>query len=186
MCWSSWWRWPGWSWPGCAGAGVHTEAAPPADQSYGGLPSFLPKPSFTPDSVLTGTAARPALTTEGDGVRVGLPRASVLATVTGPEVPGEGLPFQTNATTCTWTVTLTAASAPVPIVIADFTTLDHEGRVYHPTVVPGSPVPPATVTPGHPVTFELRTVMEVGEGLLRWAPVDKKIVASWDFEVEND
>jgi hypothetical protein len=169
-----------------AGCGTGTDASKPADQTYGGLPTFLPKASITPDSILTGTAARPALTTEGDAVRVRLPRASLLATVTGPQVPGEGLPYQTDATTCTWTVTLTSASAPVPIVIADFTSIDHLGRVYHPTVVPGSPAPPATLAPGHTVTFELRAVMAVGEGLMRWAPVDQRIVASWDFEVEND
>lgn len=169
---------------GCGIPGGHTASS--ADDTYGGLPTFLPRQSFAPDSVLTGTAARPALTTEGDGVQVMLPDASVLATVTGPEVPGEGLPYQADATTCTWTVTLTGASAPVPIVIADFTLIDHLGLVYHPTVVPGSKAPPATLAPGHSVTFQLRAVMAVGEGLMRWAPVDKKIVASWDFEVEND
>jgi hypothetical protein len=28
-------------------------------------------------------------------------------------------------------------------------------------------------------------MMEVGEGLMRWSPVDQKIVASWDLEVGN-
>ena len=26
----------------------------------------------------------------------------------------------------------------------------------------------------------------VGEGLMRWAPIGQKIVAEWDYEVEND
>jgi hypothetical protein len=158
----------------------------PSKPSYGSLPSFLPTSAVQPDSILTGTADNPALTTEGDSVRVQLPAGTVIATITGPEVPGEGLPYQTPATTCTWTVTMRAATAAVPISIADFTTLDHLGIVYHPKLIAGQPKPPATLAPGKSVTFELRTVMTVGEGLIRWAPGGPKIVASWDFEVEND
>jgi hypothetical protein len=165
---------------GCASASK--KAAP----SYGSLPSFLPKASFQPDGVLNASAARPALAAEGDGVRVQLPTGSVLMTVTGPEVPGEGLPYQTDATTCTWTITMSAASTSVPIVVGDFSTIDHLGQVYRPGLVPGQPVPPATVAPGQTLTFELRTVMAVGEGLMRWAPGRSKILASWDFEVETD
>jgi hypothetical protein len=161
-------------------------AAPSPDDSYGSLPSFLPSSAVDPDSVLVATADRPALTTEGDAVRVTVPGGTVLATVTGPQVPGEGLPYQTPATTCTWTVTLSAATAPVAIRIADFTSLDHLGAVYHPILVKGQPKPPAVLQPGQKVTFELRTVMTVGEGLMRWAPTGTPILASWDFEVEND
>jgi hypothetical protein len=157
-----------------------------ADDSYGSLPTFLPSTSFQPDSQLVGTVAKPALTTEGDSVLVKLTDASVLARVSGPEVPGEGLPYQTAATTCTWTVTLSGATAPVPIKAADFTTLDHLGTVYQVSLVPGQPKPPAVLRPGQTTTFELRAGMRVGEGLMRWAPGAPKIVASWDFEVEND
>lgn len=40
--------------------------------------------------------------------------------------------------------------------------------------------------PGGTVSFELRAVEAVGEGLLRWAPLGGHIVAKWDFVVEND
>ena len=36
------------------------------------------------------------------------------------------------------------------------------------------------------VSFELRAVESVGEGLMRWAPDGRNIVARWDFVVEND
>jgi hypothetical protein len=153
---------------------------------YGTLPSFLPKASFQPDSVLTGTAAKPALTTEGDGVLVQTATGSMLMTVSGPEVPGEGLPYQTDATTCTWTITISGATATMPITVADFSTIDHLGVIYHPMLVAGQPVPPASIEPGQTVTFELRAVMAVGEGLMRWAPDSTKILASWDFVVETD
>lgn len=117
---------------------------------------------------------------------VRLPGGSVRATVSGPEVPGEGLPYQASATTCTWTVTLSGATHAVPIASTDFTTIDHLGGTYHPTFVAGQPIPPAILLPGASVSFELRAVMTVGEGLMRWAPGSPHLVASWDFEVEND
>jgi hypothetical protein len=169
---------------GCSSAAE--SAAPKPVSTYGGMPSFLPKQTIHPDSVLTGTAASPALTTEGDTVKVESSEGSVRATVSGPEVPGEGLPYLAGATTCTWTVTLSDPSAAMPISVADFTATDHLGTVYHPALVPGQPAPPAVLTPGHTVSFELRAVMVVGEGLMQWSPGSKHTLASWDFEVEND
>ena len=170
---------------GCSADG-HSSSTAADTQSYGTLPSFLPSTTIQPDSVLTGTTARPALTTEGDAVEVRLAGASIRASVDGPVVPGEGLPYQTPATTCTWTVTLSGATASVPIDLADFTTIDHLGAVYQVTTVPGQTAPPTALSPGQTATFELRTVMPTGEGLMRWAPSGGAIVAEWDFEVEND
>ena len=161
-------------------------AADKRDTKYGSLPSFLPKQSFDTDSVLTGSVGRPALTTEGDTVRVGSGAAAALVTVTGPEVPGEGLPYQAGATTCTWTVTIKAGSTAVAVDPRDFSSSDHLGAVYAPQFVAGQPVPPASVAPHTTTSFELRAVMVVGEGLMRWAPDGAHPVASWDFEVEND
>ena len=42
------------------------------------------------------------------------------------------------------------------------------------------------MTTGHDLTFQIRSVMPVGEGLLRWAPDGDHIVAKWDYQVEND
>jgi hypothetical protein len=165
---------------GCGGA-----ARSAAEPSYGTLPSFLPTPAVVADSELTGTAASPAITSQGDSVHVRLADASLHATVTGPVVPGEGLPVVQEATTCTWTVTLTGATKAVPIRVGDFTAIDHLGKIYRPSLVPGQPHPPALLAPGAHATFELRAVMSAGEGLMRWAPAGT-IVASWDFEVEND
>jgi hypothetical protein len=164
----------------------HAATAAKSDSKYGTLPGFLPKQTFDTDSVLTGSSRHPALTTEGDAVRFGSGAAAALVTVTGPEVPGEGLPFQTGATTCTWTITIQAGSKPVPIDPKDFSSSDHLGAVYAPQVVAGQPIPPTAVAPHATVSFELRAVMVVGEGLMRWAPDGQHPVASWDFEVEND
>jgi hypothetical protein len=132
------------------------------------------------------------LTTEGDSVLVKTADASVEAVVSGPVVPGEGLPYQAPATTCTWTITLSHATATVPVRLADFTSLDHLGTVYRMAHVVGEPTLPTAVTPGQTVTFTLQAVMRTGEGIMRWAPnytattTAAQIVASWDFVVEND
>jgi hypothetical protein len=166
-----------------AGCSAQTATREP---KYGSLPTFLPKTSIQADSVLTGSAAKPALTTEGDAVKVQMAHGTVLATVTGPAVPGEGLPYQTEATTATWTVTIKDPSAAIPIRAPDFTGIDHLGVIYQPKFVKGQPRPPKTLEPGASTTFELRAVMQVGEGLMRWAPDGTHVVGSWDFEVEND
>ena len=170
---------------GCSRGSGSAPASFPADINSA-QPTWLTAGSMVPDSVLTGTANRPALTSEGDSVRVELPGGSVLATVVGPEVPGEGLPEVTATTTCTWTVTLTSATGTVPVAVADFTTMDSLGTVYRPRLLAGHPAPPSTVRPGRTVTFQLRAVMRTGEALMRWAPDGKDLVASWDFVVEND
>lgn len=172
--------------PAAAPTAASTTAA-----STGGLvgyPSFLPPSTLhvTSDMPLAGSVEQPALTSEGDAVRVVTPGWSVTAVVNGPEVPGEGLPYQPPSTTCTWTVKLSDATGSVPIVIADFDTIDVRGTVYHPDLVPGRPAPPATLEPGQTATFELRAGEALGEGLMRWAPIDGHIVARWDFVVEND
>jgi len=163
-------------------------AASPASPAASGYPAYLPKDTlnYHSDTVLTGTAQRPALTSQGDGVEVKTSRWSVLITVSGPQVPGQGLPYQAASTTCTWVVTMSGATAPVPISVPDFTTIDGGGYVYRPALVPGQPRPPAVLRPGQKVSFELRVVEAVGEGLMRWAPDGRNIVAKWDFVVEND
>ncbi len=171
-----------------SGAGAKKPAAAAGATPLGSYPSFLPASTLhqPTDSVLTGTAQRPALANEGDAVRVKTSGFSVLATVTGPQVPGEGLPFQANADTCTWVVTLSGATGSVPISAADFTAIDDQNNVYKPAFVPGRPKPPTVLKPGQRVSFELRAVEATGEGLMRWAPDGHDIVAKWDFVVEND
>ncbi len=168
-----------------AGCGA---AASQSQNHFGGYPSFLPASTlhYHDDIVLTGTVRRPALTTEGDGVEAVTSHWSVLVVVTGPQVPGEGLPYQAPATTCTWVVTMSKATGPVPISPSDFTSIDDQNRVYRPAFVPGQPEPPGILHPGMTVRFELRAVMATGEGLMRWAPDGQNIVAKWDFVVEND
>jgi hypothetical protein len=177
---------------GCAsGSGQHAAghaSASPSSGLLGSYPSFLPRNTlnYRSDTVLVGTAARPALTNQGDGVEVKTAHWSVLITVTGPQVPGEGLPYQAPVTTCTWVVTMSRATGAVPISLADFSSIDALDNVYLPAFVAGQPLPPSALRPGMKVSFELRAAMPTGEGLMRWAPDGHNIVAKWDFIVEND
>lgn len=171
----------------CGGHSSSAAGPSTSEPSYGGLPSFLPSDAVQADAELVGSAARPALTSQGDSVKVELPGGgSVHVVVTGPEVPGQGFVSPPPQTTCTWTVKLSGATTSVPLAADQFTTTDHLGNVYRLALVKGQPAPPAVVKPGATVTFELRTVMVVGQGLMRWAPDTHKVLASWDFTVEND
>ena len=169
---------------GCASAS--SSSARPVQN--GGYPSFLPSSTlhYRSDAMLTGTAQRPALTSQGDGVEVKTPGWTVRVTVAGPQVPGEGLPYQAPATTCTWVVTMSGATGPVPVSVSDFSSIDDASHIYRPAFVPGQPKPPPVLRPGQKISFELRAVEAVGEGLMRWAPDGRNIVAKWDFVVEND
>ncbi|GAB2463041.1 hypothetical protein [Jatrophihabitans fulvus] len=171
---------------GCsAGSGHASVSASRSDDTYGALPTFLPTPAVEADKPVSGGPGRPAVTSQGDVVVARVGAGTVRATVLGPVVPGEGLPKVQEATTATWTVTLSGATAPVPVRVADFVALDDEGTIYRPRLVPGSPRPPSVIRPGARVSFPLRVVIATGEGVMRWQP-DGRLVAVWDFVVEND
>jgi hypothetical protein len=151
-------------------------------------PSFLPKKTLTPrvDVAMTGTMDRPALQVEGLPVEVKTKAFHVWITVSGPVVPGEGLPAQAAATTCTWTVRMKDASADVPVSIADFHSVDHLGSVFLMGLVPGERLPPHFIRPGQTISFRLRAYELVGEGMMQWAPDHQHVVADWDYTVEID
>jgi hypothetical protein len=151
-------------------------------------PAFLPKNTLDPkvDAALTGTMARPAFTVEGLAVNVKTHAFNVSMTVSGPIVPGEGLPYQPPATTCTWTVTMKDATANVPVSLSDFHAINHLGAFQVPQLVPGERPPPSILHPGQVLTLQLRAYQLVGQGTMQWAPDHRHVVAIWDYEVEND
>jgi hypothetical protein len=151
-------------------------------------PSYLPKRTLSPnvDEMMIGTMAKPALQVEGLPVAVTTKAFHVRVMVSGPIVPGEGLPYQAAATTCTWTVTMKDASANVPVSIADFHSVDHLGAVFLMGLVQGERPLPKVLHPGQTLTFQLRAYELVGEGMMQWAPDHRHVVADWDYTVEND
>ena len=171
----------------CGGGGPEYPSALPG-KTTASYPSFLPKKTLTPDvdATLVGTEARPALQVEGLPIEVKTKAFDVLITVNGPVVPGEGLPDQPAATTCTWTVTMKDATANVPVSLADFHSVDHLGSVFLMGLVPGEHPPPPVLHRGQTLTFRLRAYELVGEGMMQWAPDHKHVVGYWDYTVEND
>jgi hypothetical protein len=169
------------------GAGPAQAAAPPK-KWVPHYPSFLPKKTLQPDvdAPLVGTESRPALQVEGLPVDVRTKQFHVKVTVSGPVVPGEGLPDQPAATTSTWTVTMKDATANVPVSLADFHSVDHLGSVFLMGLIPGEHAPPAVLRPGQTLSFKIRSYELVGEGMMQWAPDHKHVVAYWDYTVEND
>lgn len=173
---------------GTAGAsGGHYPSAIPG-RTTGTYPSFLPKSTLDPDddTALVGTEAKPALQIEGLPIEVKTSKFDVRVTVSGPVVPGEGLPNPAAATTCTWTVTMKDATAAVPVSVADFHSVDHLGSVFLMGLVPGEHAPPPVLRRGQTLTFQLRAYELVGEGQMQWAPDHKHVVGDWDYTVEND
>lgn len=168
------------------GSTSSTGTAPSAASVYAGIPSWLPQPTGRPDGVERGTVARPALTTQGDLVHAVLPgrRGSVDVRVTGPEIPGEGFSYQPQVVTTTFTVTFSHASQRIPVALRSFTVYDNQGRTH--SLAPVAGTPPRFVRPGQVVSFQIRTALPVGEGMMRWAPVDNDLLGTWDFVSEND
>jgi hypothetical protein len=172
---------------GAAAGGPQSPAALPG-KTGAHYPAFLPKKTLDPrvDASLTGTAAKPALQVEGLPVEAKTKAFRVQITVSGPIVPGEGLPRQQPATTCTWTVTMKGATADVPVALADFHAVDHLGSVLHMSFVPGEHRPPSVLHKNRALTFKMRAYELVGDGTMQWAPDHEHVVANWDYSVEND
>lgn len=156
--------------------------------TYGYVPAWLGSSKVPVGRVVTATPTHPWLAVQGDTVRVKLPAAQVLATVVGPAVPAQGRYPIPQTTPCSFTVTLTAAAAPIAIVPRQFTTTDEQGGLHtlRVTSLNGSP-PPRQVTPGTTVELKMSAVLPTGQGRLIWAPLAaSRPLVQWDFDVEVD
>jgi hypothetical protein len=183
--------------PAAPPPGTHAQASnqrtqpPPVKTSgntYGYVPAWLGTSKVPVGRVVTATPTHPWLAIQGDTVRVQLPNERVLATVVGPAVPEEGNVPVPATSPCVFTVTLTSASAPIPIGPKQFTAIDERGTVHALTVrsLDGGP-PPGQITPGTTVRLKMSAVLPTGEGRLIWAPLQRsRPPVQWDFDVEID
>jgi hypothetical protein len=167
--------------------GVYGYVAPSGQGHLANPAKWVPKQERlrSPDQLIVGTYAHPAVTVAGDDVRVETPTFSALADVTGPLVPGEGLSYQPQYVTGTWTVHIWDVKGDIPLSAADFDSVDFVGTEFHLKTPLGATMPKAVST-GQQVSFQLRAVVPIGEDLFRWAPNGNNIVAKWDNQVEND
>ena len=156
--------------------------------TYGYIPAWLGRPKVPVGRLVTATPTHPWLAVQGDTVRVQLPNARVLATVVGPAVPEEGQVPVPKTTRCTFTVTLTAASAPIPIRPRQFAAIDEQGALHTLKVrnLDGGP-PPSQVTPRTTIGLKMSAVLPTGQGRLMWGPLEgSRPIVQWDFDVEID
>jgi hypothetical protein len=156
--------------------------------TYGYIPAWLGRPKVPVGRVVTATPTHPWLAVQGDTVRVQLPKARVLATVVGPAVPEEGQVPVPKTSPCTFTVTLTSATAPIPVRPRQFAAIDEQGILHILKVrsLDGG-APPNQVTPGTTVELRMSAVLPTGEGRLAWAPLaGSRPIVQWDFDVEID
>jgi hypothetical protein len=154
---------------------------------YGGLPSWLPKAKIPVGRVLQASSAHPVLTVQGDTVSVHLASGRVLATAVGPTVPEEGRFPVPETTPCTFIITFTAATGPIPINATAFTFVDELHHVHHPrvTAMAGGGLP-REIAPGRTVSLKVYDVLPTGDGGLEWAPEGARPMVAWDFDVEID
>ena len=168
------------------GLGLALRGSSPAD-SYGGLPSWLPKAKIAVNRIVQASAEHPQLAViEGDSVSVHLRHGRVLATAVGPAVPAndaQDASADADVTTCTFNT----ASGRVPISPSAFTIIDEQGQVSHLGVTAaGGGSPPELVAHGRTGSLTLRSRLGEGEYILRWAPAGRKVLVGWEFNVELD
>ena len=90
-----------------------------------------------------------------------------------------------EAADLTWTVTVSDATGTVPLSVRQFNVQDEAGKYHWVQPVKGSPMP-AKISKDQKVTFKIHTVASAGEGMVRWAPDGKHVVALWDYIAELD
>lgn len=166
---------------GCTPA-TPSGTASDAASGIGAWPTFLPTP--TGGGEARGSVADPALSYAGSPVVVTLPGGTATVDVQGPSYPAD-TPVGADQVACTFTVTVSAAGAPVDLAAARFDVLDHTGALHGLTPAPGRTVPDA-VAPGATATLTLVTTLPSGEGMLRYAPDGGVAAAVWDYVAETD
>ncbi len=137
--------------------------------------------------VVSATVAHPALSIQGDTVRLVLPGGGALATAVGPNVPDSIQGTSALHTPATFDLTFSGVHGSVPIARDTFEIIDEQGVIHQPAVtVQGGGAPPASVPAGVPFTLVLSTNLPAGSGALRYMPQRSHWLIAWEFDVETD
>lgn len=167
---------------------TNSPASPSDTNTYGGLPSWLPKSTLPVGRVLEASPGHPVLGIEGDTAHVRVNGGSADMLAVGPQVPESGgFPVPTTSPVA-FTVTLTHIKGTIGISPDEFVILDELGQLHHPsvTLANGSAVP-RTLSSGHAVNLVIKDVaIPTGSGDLEWKPIAGRALVSWDFDVEID
>jgi len=159
-----------------------------AGTRYGQLPADLRSRQKPPaNQTLSASMAHPAVAIQGISVALHLPGGTALATAVGPDVPTRIQGSADLHTPATWDLTFDDVHGTIALSRTMFSITDEQGMLLWPrvTVAGGGPLP-KTVPAGRPFTLQLKTVVSVGDGKLRYAPTGGGWLAEWDFDVETD
>jgi hypothetical protein len=158
-------------------------AAANSNDTYGTLPSWLPKATVRTGRVAASSASQPWVALEGDVVVVHIGRAHASTSIVGPRVPHEGQFPLPKTTPASFTMSLTDASGPMIVNTRRLVIFDERGLRHWP-VVAGPTV--RVVRPGHPITMQLHAVIPSGPGEIVWMTATGSPIVSYEFVTEID
>ncbi len=87
----------------------------------------------------------------------------------------------------TFIVTLADVRGTVPLSTAAFSVLTDAGTIVHPKVaVRGGGALPATLHSGQRINLDVTANVTEGSGSIRWAPLGKRVLVGWIYQLELD
>jgi hypothetical protein len=167
----------------------------PLTKVYGHPAKWLKIPYPQKVAQPTASAAHPDLQQQGGGtVAVSLPHGSTDLLMAGPLLPRDlANDVSTHKTSLfanvpgTFEVQFSGTTGTVPLSVKQFTLINYRGVVVYPkvTLADGGPLP-ASLPDGK--TLKLKFIQDVpeGDGLIRWAPFEKKILVGSFWTTEFD
>ena len=179
---------------GCGGGGGVERALRPAGEGCRAQPPSLPKGEWVaPDHRRHADRHRGEAGSETQGLATEAKTKvfHVDITVSGPITPGEGLPTQPAATTCTWTVTMKkdGLSVPCPLYCPTSTRKIGTTSVRCQELPDGTgPGRASTATcppPGDTLTLQSCAYELVGEGMMQWCPITRMSSATGTAHAEE-
>lgn len=163
--------------------------------SYGHLPKWLPKLSTVAPKLEVATATKPILSeAQGYTVHAVLRSGATDITAVGPQIPGwvasyvqSGVWPAAKPVPATFVVTLASVTGSVPVSAAAFTVLTDGGQILHPKVAAmGAGAVPAELHPGQHLNLKVTTSVPEGSGSIRWAPLGRRVLVGWIYQLELD
>jgi hypothetical protein len=154
------------------------------DNTYGGLPSWLPRSKVPVNRIVDASVGHPQLGIGGSSFEVSLRGGSTLATMSGPETP----PFATPpppVTRATFVITFARTTGAVVVRAEDFGVIDGNGDVFYPKSFVGG-AKQVVASTSRALTVKVSEVTATGTGSIAWAPDGRHPVVTWEYTLEND
>jgi hypothetical protein len=158
-------------------------ASASANDTYGTLPSWLPKATTKTGRVVEASATHPWVGVEGDVVVVHVGAIHAATSIVGPRVPHEGQFPLPKTTPASFTMTVRDANGPIVLDTRRLVIFDERGRRHWPQVAgPARRV----VTPTRPLTLHISTILPPGPGEVVWMTPAGSPIVSYEFVAEID